>query len=208
MMLDDLSDDFPGSPQRGKKFDFPALRHLSLSSISFDNAEKESVSSYNFYSLRSLRLCFCPGWGKFLEHATTSSASSQQKVHLKSLEIQFGSDYNNSFGEVQIITTFLGSFEGLEELFISTGESRDTLDVWYSLARHKHTLRILVHHQRIDSLPSDDLRDSGDLSLEPEDIERFRKDPALINPFSDLNLEFIGISCDLENLVQYPVSKF
>ncbi|KKZ60477.1 hypothetical protein EMCG_04841 [[Emmonsia] crescens] len=52
----------------------------------------------------------------------------------------------------------------------------------------------------MDSPPSDDLRDSRDLSLKLEDIERFRKGPASINPFSDLNLEFIGISCDLENL--------
>jgi hypothetical protein len=172
---------------------FPALQVLSLSAVSFKSAAKEIAHAFNFGSVRSLKLRFCPGWEDFLQHVSQSN----QQIRLKSLEIQYTIYYEDLVIE-DTISDFLRTFEGLEELFVSTSSPSETVEVWRSVLCHKSTLRRFVHHQRsIDTDPNsrnfERECDLPDLSFYPEDIAGLMD--ASQNPLSELNLECIGLCC-------------
>jgi len=174
---------------------FPALKQLSLSAVSFEHAQMEMAHAFSLSSLGSLKLCFCPGWEDLLRHIT----SSHQQIRLRSLEIQSDLDYNDGDEEASTISAFLQIFEGLQELFISTSAPSETLCIWRSMLHHKSTLRRFVHHQRSVNLdetsPNYEERcDLPDLSFVSKDIKKLIKDPSQ-NPFSDLDLECIGLCC-------------
>jgi hypothetical protein len=174
---------------------FPALQVLSLSAVSFTSAAKEIANAFDFSSLRSLKLRFCPGWEDFLQQVSHSN----QPIRLKSLEVQ-SSISDETDHAPDTISGFLGIFEGLEELFIYThGPSPETIDIWHSALRHKATLRRFSHHQRSINLDEDPPvfekeYDLSDLSFVSWRIAELIKDP-LRNPFSDLDLECIGLCC-------------
>jgi hypothetical protein len=181
-------------PPGGTKQVFSALQILSLSAVSFSSAEENIASAFDFSSLRSLKLRFCPGWENLLYHA----AHSNQRIRLESLEIQSSlEDVVQDAGDV--VADFLQAFVGLRELFISTGSPEPTLDLWRSLLFHKSTLRRFVHHQRCLNIDYEAGNFEGeydlpDLSFAPEDLAKLDEDQSQ-NPFGDLDLECIGLCC-------------
>jgi hypothetical protein len=183
---------FPG---RVKQI-FPALQVLSLTAVPFTSAAKEMAYAFDFGSLRSLKLRFCLGWEDFLRHGSRLN----RPTRLKSLEFQSTINYEVLSAE-DSISDFLGTFDGLEQLAISTGSPAQTLDIWRAALHHKSTLRAFAHHQRgmnedEDSHYFEEECDLPDLSLSlfDEEIAEWTKDPSQ-HPFNELNLEFPGLCC-------------
>jgi hypothetical protein len=177
-----------------EKQSFPSLQELSLRGVSFESAEKELAHALSLSSVRSLKLSFCPGWEDFLD---CNSRLTPPKV-LKTLELHYNIDQDKSWGEPPLLN-FLGTFDGLEQLAIGGPAGYETLDVWRSTLLHKSTLKAFVNHQRDISTDDESLRfeeecDSidGSTSLFEKEMDQWNKDPSL-HPFSELNLEFLGM---------------
>jgi hypothetical protein len=104
------------------------------------------------------------------------------------------------------ITKFLESFEGLEDLFLSTYSDSTTLDIWRSALRHKETLKRFIHHHHrsIDLDKESPLFqencDVPDLSFYLEHVADFPAEPSQ-NPSSALELTSIGLCLTPEFMV-------
>ena len=192
-------------PSGSKEVKFPALRVLSLTAVDLTLSSESMFYAMNISSLRSLHLRHCPSWEALIQHASQSTQSIRlQVLHIQSCE---GYELGNAN---EIILGFVAAFEGLKELFISTSSPTDTMNLWHSLIRHKSTLRRFVHHQTQtdDDDESDSfecLIDSPQLALSGIDMAELDKKPPN-NPFSNLDLEFIGL-CALPPLVVRIVSQ-
>ncbi|KAL2817947.1 hypothetical protein BDW59DRAFT_129607 [Aspergillus cavernicola] len=147
------------------------------------------ASAFNFNSLRSLKLRFCPGWEMFLKQV----ASLSQPIQLKSLEIQSNTQYNDEDDEAATISEFLDTIEGLEDLYICTSSPSDALVIWRTMVRHKSTLKKFVHHQRSVSFETEYPNDLPDLSFVPDNLPLLNDRSQ--NPFSSLDLECLGMCC-------------
>lgn len=76
--------------------------------------------------------------------------SPEDSIRLKSLEIVTDNDIVlDSGGDESAMVRLIDSFDGLEELFMSTFMSWNHMFyVWLALRRHEATLKRLVTHQR------------------------------------------------------------
>ncbi|PGH28185.1 hypothetical protein AJ80_00075 [Polytolypa hystricis UAMH7299] len=185
---------------------FPALRKLSLSSVSLRPMEKEFLSALNRPQLCSLKLRLCDDWEAFLEHAI----DSKQQVNLKSLEIHSAPDYDLDYDlafeleEDHILPIFLNSFDGLEELFIHGTAPLAVPDLWRAALHHKSTLRKFVHHRRAinnddNSRHYDEAVDCPDLSFVLKICADLSEEPGG-NTLAGLDLECLGTCCHPEYL--------
>ncbi|KAK4033386.1 hypothetical protein C8A01DRAFT_40172 [Parachaetomium inaequale] len=123
---------------------FPSLRVLRLRSAPFDS-ESTSQGLYraiDFGALESLSLLDCRRSEQFL----AMLRESPTRINLKSLEIQTSTHTGAEVGR------FVGSFEGLVDLFMSVGVSilrPPQEDLWHCLSSHRATLKRLVYHKTI-----------------------------------------------------------
>jgi len=172
---------------------FPALETLLLSGVSFNSAAPEMFYAFNLSRLRSLTLRNCPGSDDFIKGAIELG----QAIRLISLEVQAGFD----FDMLDALSTFLGAFGGLENLYVAHGAPTDTIAFWRSILNHKSTLTRFAYHQRtIDSDDDYEECDLLDLSMLSGDVAELRAN-SLHHPFQELNLECIGLCCDTYYLV-------
>jgi hypothetical protein len=179
---------------------FPALETLSLSAISLENAEKGVAYALNFSGLSSLTLRHCSGSEEFL----TAVIDSGQTIRLSLLEVVYGV-FDSDIDMCGTLSTFLGSFQGLKDLFVTLPGPVQTLEFWRALAHHKSTLTRFVYHQRTVNLIENSSRfeeemDLLDLSLLPEDRTKLDQSESH-HPFAALNLECIGLGCTPHILV-------
>ncbi|KAH7071147.1 hypothetical protein BKA63DRAFT_67729 [Paraphoma chrysanthemicola] len=187
---------------------FPAVRVLSFSNIPFGSNAQIIADAFAWGSLNSLTLRFCDGWENFLLCGSVSSCP----IGIKSLKLQ--STLGEEIDADVTIATFLGSFQGLEELFLSHGSPASTLVIWNALVHHQATLTTFVHHQRglHDEGDLEDLEDfedfeeydsdSPDLSLPMKEIMTWLKDK-MKHPLSGLELEYLGLCCHPELLLTH-----
>jgi hypothetical protein len=178
---------------------FHALRTLSLCSVSFTTslfdeteATRRILEAFNFSTLRSLKIRSCPGWELVLQNLTGSTPP----MALRSFEIQSTISEDGYVGP-GVIAPFLESFEGLDELFLSTSSPAPTLDIWHAMGHHIKTLRRFVHHQRDVVLDEtspilEEERDLSDLSF--FDVSDLGSDPTQ-NPLGKSDLRSVGLSC-------------
>lgn len=200
---------------------FAAIRELSLSQVPLTTSMAQAI---NFNTLASLRLRECPSWDTFLESAMVFKSV----IKLKTLELQYSEDVAEDVGYV-VVEAFLGSFEGLEELFLGSLVPENTLELWNLITHQQATLRIFVHHRRTVGFDDwsfhfgykIDLPDLGISSpqslvvggLSPEDREIHPQAPHLggetpfQNPLARLSLDFIGLCCAPDLLVREPITR-
>jgi hypothetical protein len=185
--------DILGLSLNEKRCMFRSLERLYLCGVPFYMAGMEMAHAFNWSRLRSLHLRFCRGWEGFLQQVIQSG----QKINLESLTLEPSPTLEFPGEEVETICSFLNSFSGLRELFLSTNEEHGTLDIWRAALNHKATLRIFVHNQRI---PAGFWGPVWDGSAEPphlpfasDEFEMMRTDLAN-NPLSHLDLEFLGLT--------------
>lgn len=179
---------------------FPTLKHLSLAGYSFERVSKQLATAFNWGSMQSLSIRFCQDWEAFLKDIL----SLKKEINIRSLQVQYSPKRNPGGGDGSpAIESFLNAFEGLEELFIATNDATRTDVIWEAITHHKSTLKSLVYHQRYRNRERTmGLNFLGDRDLHvlislPKEIN---KDSSL-NPLSQLDLEFLGICCTINNLV-------
>ncbi|OXV06392.1 hypothetical protein Egran_05840 [Elaphomyces granulatus] len=132
----------------GDTFHFVSLQHLSLCNISLFSACKTIMSAVCMEKLRSLKLIHCRHTFRFLRKL----AKSTHAFRLNSFEVVFDeyssiSDWYD--GNTNPIGEFLMTFEGLEELYISTQNSNSTIGAMLDpILHHRFSLTRLVHHDR------------------------------------------------------------
>jgi hypothetical protein len=186
-----------GLPSENRTRIYPAVQVLSLSKTPFDSVAQDIAHAFNWGLLRSLTLRFCEGWEDFLFYGSGLSCPAT----LKALKIQ--ATINEEIDAERSISTFLGSFQGLEQLLLSNFSPSTTLDIWHALIHHKATLRTFVHHQRglQEDLDSEDFReddsDSPDLTLTLYTKEMMKwSEDRTTHPLSGLDLEFLSLCCE------------
>ena len=124
---------------------------MFLCGASFHAAPNEMAHTLNFWSISSLSLLNCPNSLGLLE----AIIATEQKLKLKKFEfyIEGGEHFNRSDTEPGIVTGFLNTFKGLEDLYLTLAvydeESRCEIDVdWKMVAQgilnHSSTLKQLV----------------------------------------------------------------
>lgn len=118
------------------------LRHLSLSNILLDSYDK-LMSAINLHQLQSLKLLDCVNGSILL----SGMSSSEKRTNLRSFEWVSGNVFESYRPHVlRHISEFLKSFEGLEELYLST--SSTTLSLNDIMSQHRATMKRLVFHIR------------------------------------------------------------
>lgn len=116
------------------------LRHLSLFGI-YLNPYDQMMLAINFHQLQSLKLVHCLDTSELL----SGMSSSGKRINLRSFE------WVSDDVPASHISEFLKSFEGLEELYIST--PRSSLSLNDMIFPHRATMKRLVFHVRaIDDL--------------------------------------------------------
>ncbi|PGH12285.1 hypothetical protein AJ79_04351 [Helicocarpus griseus UAMH5409] len=187
---------FPGNclriPRGVLRQIFPSLQKLCLSSIPLMPMEEEMLCALNFPQLHTLKLRSCRGWDRFLRYAFRY----QQQINLKSLNIQY-TVYEEPISRT-IIPEFVGSFDGLEELFIYATSSTNSADVWNAALRHKSTLKRFVQNGRYVPPNREEWRDVTNL-FRPSDAgdatENIDRD--ILRNF---DFECLGFCCDPKDL--------
>ncbi|KAF4969838.1 hypothetical protein FSARC_2996 [Fusarium sarcochroum] len=180
---------------------YPKIRSLTLTRLPLKDevtGQEVTAASFNLGILRSLTLRMCPFW----MHLLTSFLESGVAPKLKTLEIldfYLQTPHSAAMRKTTVITNFIDSFTGLEELFVSHCGLASALDFWEHVAGHGSTLKRLVHHQRTtdrdEELMSSRMgKDLQDFAMSQMDRDRIIQDPSQ-NPFSRLDLEFIGLTC-------------
>jgi hypothetical protein len=183
-----------------EKVVLPVLKTLSLSSVSFWRGSAELARAMNMRNLRSLKLRNCQGVNELLDML----AHSPEIIHLKSFELTQRSTKSRNQQDnwkIQNLVNFLESFEGLEELCILSDPSEDPIDedYWWSILRHKATLKRLVHHQRQVELGYGGRPESYFI----HDISPFYGDISHVFMLMP-SLDFMGFHCTLHGMVRKP----
>jgi hypothetical protein len=199
--------DILGLSVNEKKCMFQSLERLYLCGVPFYMAGMEMAHAFNWSRLRSLHLRFCRGWEEFLQQVIQSS----QKINLTCVMLEPSPTLESPGEEVETICSFLSSFTGLRDLFLSTNEQHGTLDIWRAALNHRATLKTFVHNQRV---PADFWDPDWDRSAKPpelpftaEEFEMMKTDPAS-NPLSQLDLEFLGLTVPPGDMVSLHTSLF
>jgi len=173
----------------------PALQHLSLSCVDFEEYHSEIGHALNFAQLSSLTLRHCPATDKFLKSAILAG----HPIRLRYLEIQTtNKDLDTMVHRTMI--EFLQAFQGLEKLHVAVaGPVNETLSFLQSLAHHKATLSEFVYHQRMfdddeTSMYFEKRLDLLDLSaLFHESMKWQGVNDPVNHPFLNLELRYIAV---------------
>ena len=170
---------------------FPELRSLSLTGMSFHTMASEMAASFNMANLRTLNLRHCPEARKLLEVIV----ASRQTMHLISFEVELGGCDESGY-HIKPLVSFLHSFQGLQKLYIFIMEGRDNhagSRLLEAVHHHRQTLKELVFQDIITGpyyTPWNDKQPGA-----------FRKHLSL----QHFELEHIGLCCSLANLVSDPL---
>ncbi|MCJ1476719.1 hypothetical protein MMC13_005387 [Lambiella insularis] len=129
---------------------FPSLTRFSLANLSFRYMSREIfyAFAFNMSALRSLKLWNCASIKTLLRHIV----ESEIPIRLTTFElVNLSYDYDQNC--IGFLINFLGSFNGLESLFLMISkESHMTPIDWdslgHSISIHAATLSHLVLHER------------------------------------------------------------
>jgi hypothetical protein len=144
---------------KSKTILFKSLKTLSLSAVTFEEAEIEMICAFNMGNLTTLKLIYCHASLSALDHLAQMKLGST----LKSFELMINTfclSSNNIGPEEQAnsIHTFLNSFLRVEDIFLIL--SRSWNPIFRAISNHATTLKQLVIHERghdEDSTTNDDL---------------------------------------------------
>ena len=183
---------------------FPSLQALTLTNVPLEAGLARYLDLSN---LPNVTLRHCPGWTAFLREASTM----RRAIGLKSLEVQSIIDEETGVA-AEVIGALLGSFSGLEELYLYFHEDIyvniltrwPVFQFWQHLLCHRSTLKKFMHHQRGNfsegvSIPGDVASFAlfGRLPERPDDDWNH-------HPLAALDLEALAITSLPELLVINP----
>ncbi|KAJ4267130.1 hypothetical protein NW762_003229 [Fusarium torreyae] len=188
----------PDSPPRPL---YPSIRNLTLTRLPLKDeisGQEVTAASFNLNTLRSLTLRMCPYWMYLLSSFLDAGVTPELKT-LEIVDFYLQTTRQAAIRKTSIITNFIDSFIGLEELFVSHCGPVSALDFWEHVAGHGSTLKRLVHHQRTTDQDEELIscrmgKDLPDFAMSQEDRHRIRQDP-FQNPLSRLDLAFLGLTC-------------
>ncbi|OJJ77907.1 hypothetical protein ASPBRDRAFT_251915 [Aspergillus brasiliensis CBS 101740] len=173
-----------GMCEHSTKSVFPVLKHLALFKMDLSAIFHCFPSIFNPSVLQTLKLRHCKRWGKALQ---AIQESGTKNIALKTLLIQSGLDGHDAYSSLIELPSFIGSFEGLEGLFLSNLSPIEPISTWCSVVAHKKTLKqLLCEHFHSNGYADSPRR----LYLS-----------ASQNPLAELNLEFLGICCYDPNIL-------
>ncbi|KAL3444101.1 hypothetical protein BJX65DRAFT_311241 [Aspergillus insuetus] len=148
------------------------LQHLSLSYLSLNSTYDNMMIPFCMEKLKSLKLRSCARIPELLEHLADWDTS----LKLRSFEVVFGDDW----GVNHSLRQFFGSFQGLEEIYITTPRAcHITYDklLRVLIRCHRESLRRLI----LDKSPGE--------GLKPE-----KPNPSVFHDtFRQMTLEFVAI---------------
>jgi hypothetical protein len=142
----------------------------------------------------------CPAWHDFIKEILKLRLS----IRLTTLEIQIA-DELWSYDKESVLSNFLGAFEGLQRLFLSTPEIASIPNLWTSVLRHHKTLQRLAQQQitRNFNLESSDygkLYNILDLGIHQDMLHHLSRNISE-NPFVMPSLECISLPLQPKTLV-------
>ncbi|KAI1014468.1 hypothetical protein LB504_012114 [Fusarium proliferatum] len=184
---------------------FPNLHTLVLSHVPLTAT---LVQSINFEVLRSLTIRSCPQWYDFV----LTIARRRIPVRLKKLDLQESWPKNDAatdeFEDGDPTEVLLEYFQGLEELYIDQTGDMLSKYTWDIVCHHSSTLKRFVNHSRFYDEELEVWTDLPDMMINKRDKDRYRDDPTS-SPLYDLDLDFIGLSCEPIHLLDVlnPFSK-
>ncbi|KAF5552879.1 potassium channel beta subunit [Fusarium mexicanum] len=171
---------------------FPNLHTLVLSHVPLTATLVQSV---NFEVLRSLTIRSCPQWYDFVLAITRRRIPAR----LKKLEVQESwpknDAANDEFEDGDPSEVLLEYFRGLEEFYLDQTGDMLSKYTWESVCHHSSTLKRFVNHSRFYDEELEVWTDLPDMMINQRDKERWWDDPTS-SPLYDLDLNFIGLSCE------------
>lgn len=169
-------------PDNGSGPLFSSLQALSLEYTPIGDSFEELVNVLNWEILRSLKLIECTGWDAFLLEVL----HSKRPMNLTQFEFAL---YYIDDEDVDVVTTFLASFKGLQDLFIFVGSHEEPIDVWRSFLFHRETLKRLYYNGcALEEFP----HNAGEFDGYVRSIPFLCGAPQ--NPFLEVDLAFLGVS--------------
>lgn len=180
---------------------FPALHNLRLERMAFTDACIDALKGqFNFGLLESCSIVQCGEDMDLVE--TIGCYLPRDHTNLKRLEIG-AAHLQEAEG---VVGQLLRSMNGLVDLFVSVNAKQRYTEIthfWRALQNHRSTLKRLVYQRNVAF--SDEASWNG-----YEDPSLGLEDPAtdlllMQHPLTNFNLECLGLSCDLQQLVSKPI---
>ncbi|KAF5562459.1 AAA family ATPase [Fusarium phyllophilum] len=184
---------------------FPNLHTLVLSHVPLTAT---LVQSINFEVLRSLTIRSCPQWYDFV----LAIARRRIPVRLKELELQESWPKNDAATDEtedgDPTEVLLEYFQGLEKFYLDQTGDMLSKDTWENVCHHSSTLKRFVNHSNFYNEELEVWTDLPDMMINERDKERWWDDPTS-SPLYNLDLDFIGLSCEPIHLLDVlnPFSK-
>lgn len=186
---------FPAQPVPDG-FLFPNLRVLHLEMVKLTDCANRLVQTIDVASMTSLTLRHCQGWDEFL----LLMAQGTGTMSLRKLELEY---YEGTLDSPDLIN-LLNRCANIEDVAICDADEElplVALQTWKSVCRGRPSLRRFVHHQadhfeKADWFtPTGDPRRGVDVAGGDEFLVRLSEciSSPDANPFTDSNLEFLGI---------------
>ncbi|KAI0116451.1 hypothetical protein GGR51DRAFT_317949 [Nemania sp. FL0031] len=172
-------------------FDQQLARLETLSLGAFPIGSRELIQSFNVRQLRSLKLRSCHWCDDFFRYLS----EDKQSVNLKCFEFQCPESIE--VGEEKIVSKFLKSFTGLEELYLSFAGAIDPLPLWSAALHHSSSLRGMVYQIRGPAPEEFDLPRHMEVDLYDMHIVHQRNWSVLRNCLGALELQWLGLCCSL-----------
>ena len=169
----------------------PHLSTLSLSAVSFQDAQEEMLHALNISRLRSLKLWNCPHSLDLLQ--TIVSGAHAMRLRSFELVLDVGRYSEQEIhGDVfhRIISGFLNAFRGLEDVYLMLTDYTDWRTIFHAIMGHVSTLDRLVTHER---------QDVGDEEWAAKVDSRMPLSKGLQDLYQNANLTCLGTcaqSCD------------
>ncbi|KAF4493194.1 potassium channel beta subunit [Fusarium agapanthi] len=120
-------------------------------------------------------------------------------ARLKKLEVQESWPKNDTatdeFEDVDPIEVLLEYFQGLEEFYLDQTGDMLSKYTWENVCHHSSTLKRFANHSRFYDEELEVWTDLPDMMINERDKERWWDDPTS-SPLYDLDLDFIGLSCE------------
>ncbi|KAF5649374.1 potassium channel beta subunit [Fusarium sp. NRRL 52700] len=182
----------PGLDIQSPNITFPNLHTLVLIHVPLTAV---LVQSINFEILRSLTIRSCPQWYDFV----LAIAWRRMPLRLKKLELQESWPKNDAatdeFEDGDPSEFLLEFFQGLEELYLDQVGDMLSKYTWESACYHSSTLKRFVNHSRFYDEDLDVWTELPDMMINERDKKRWWDDPTS-SPLYNLDLDFIGLSCE------------
>ncbi|KUL86653.1 hypothetical protein ZTR_03106 [Talaromyces verruculosus] len=186
---------FPAQPVTDG-FLFPNLRVLHLEMVKLTDCANRLIQTIDVASMTSLTLRHCQGWDEFL----LLMAQGTAPMSLRKLELEY---YEGTLDSSDLIN-MLNRCANIEDVAICDADEElplAALQTWKSVCRGRPSLRRFVHHQadhfeKADWFtPTGDPRRGVDVAGGDEFLVRLSEciSSPDANPFTDSNLEFLGI---------------